>query len=141
MIRILWNCKKSLSTVVMQNIKRVFILFLQIIHTDFRSSYLHPSTLKRLNCIIFLVKNCLSWNSLFKLHLQVCFYVGKKTEKQQSYFKKLCYLTCEQVFLKLPKVLKFQMLIFNPNLSGVGGGWGWGNFNPPAGFPLITQKQ
>ena len=30
----------------MQNTKKVFILFLQIIHTDFRSSYLEASTLK-----------------------------------------------------------------------------------------------
>ena len=49
MIQILWNCKKkSFSMVVMQNIEKVFILFLQIIHTDFRSNPLEPSALKRL---------------------------------------------------------------------------------------------
>ena len=57
MIQILWNCKKkSFSAVVMQNIEKVFVLFLYIIHTDFRSTHLEPSTSKRLHCIKFLVE-------------------------------------------------------------------------------------
>ena len=50
----LW--KKFLSAVVTENIKRVFILFLRIIHADIRSSLLELSTLKRLHWIRFLVK-------------------------------------------------------------------------------------
>ena len=48
--------KKSLSTVIMQNIEKVLILFWRIIHTDFRSSPLEPSTLKILYWISFLIK-------------------------------------------------------------------------------------
>ena len=46
--------KKSLRAVVTKNIERFFILFLRIIHTDFRSSHLEPSTLKRLHWSVFL---------------------------------------------------------------------------------------
>ena len=42
--------------VVTQNIEKKFILFLQIIHLDFRSSPLQRSTLKRLHWISFLMK-------------------------------------------------------------------------------------
>ena len=52
--------KKKLSALVTRNIKMVFILFLRIIHTDFRSSYLEPSILKMLHWISFLMKNCMS---------------------------------------------------------------------------------
>ena len=40
------SVKKSLSAVVTQNIKWVFILFLRTIDRDFRSSHFEPSTLK-----------------------------------------------------------------------------------------------
>ena len=41
----------------MQNIEKVFILFLRIIHTDFRSSHLlEPSTLNILHWISFLME-------------------------------------------------------------------------------------
>ena len=43
--------EKSLSAVVMQNIEKVFILFLRTMHTDFRSSHLEPSFLKKLQWI------------------------------------------------------------------------------------------
>ena len=99
----------------MQNIKRVFILFLRIIHRDFRSSYLEPSTLKRLHWIRCLVKNYMLSNNFFILHLQVCVCVGK-TEKQQSFFKTLRYLTCEQLLLRLQKVFKFQTVVSNSQL-------------------------
>ena len=56
MIRILWNYKKILkSALVMQNIKKLFILFLRIIHIDFGSSDLEPSALKRLRSISFCI--------------------------------------------------------------------------------------
>ena len=48
--------KKSFSTVVMQNIEKVFILPIRIMHTNFRSSHLEPSTLKKLHWISFLMK-------------------------------------------------------------------------------------
>ena len=48
--------KKTFSAVVMQNIGKVFIFFLRIMHIDFRSSHLEPSTLKRLHWISFLMK-------------------------------------------------------------------------------------
>ena len=80
MIQILWNCSKPFSAVAMQNIKKVFILSFQIIHTDFRNSSLEPSTLKRLHWISFLMKIAYL-RTAFTLHLHVCSCVGK-TEKQ-----------------------------------------------------------
>ena len=50
-------------------------------HTDFRSSPLELSTLKRLYWISFLMKIAYLRTVFFTLHLQVCFCVGK-TEKQ-----------------------------------------------------------
>ena len=47
----------------------------------------------------FSYENCIPQNSIFTLQLQVNFCVGK-TEKQQNYFKKFCYLTCEQLLLR-----------------------------------------
>ena len=40
----------------MQNIEKAFILSLRIKYTDFRSSYLEPSTFKRLHWISFRMK-------------------------------------------------------------------------------------
>ena len=45
-----------INMTVTQNIKRVLILFLRIMHRDFRSSHLESSTWKRFYWISFLVK-------------------------------------------------------------------------------------
>ena len=65
--------KKNLSALVTQNIKKVFILFLRFILTDFRTRYLGSSILKRLYSISF----CILCNNFFTLQLHVSFCVGK----------------------------------------------------------------
>ena len=48
----------------------------------------------------FSYENSMPQSSFFTLHLQVCFSVCK-TERQQNYCKIFCYLTCEQLLLRV----------------------------------------
>ena len=64
-----WNCKKrSFSGSYAKYWKDFYIVFTNIIHTDYRSNSLEPSTLKRLHWIIFLMKIAYLWTA-FTLHL------------------------------------------------------------------------
>ena len=79
--------KKFLNALVTQNIKKVFIFFLRIIHRYFRVA---PWSLKIWKGYIQSVFEYLRTD--FTLHVQVSFCV-RKTEKEQSHFKTLHYLT------------------------------------------------
>ena len=89
-------------------------MFLRIIHTEFRSSHMKNSTLKRLHWISFLVKIAY-FKTAFLRYTSRYVFLGK-SEKQQNYFKILRYLTCEELLLRLEKVLKFQTLACNSEL-------------------------
>ena len=67
-----------------------FYIFLLIIHADFRNCTWSPQLWKYYIGSVFLWKLHIL-EQLFRLHLQVCFCVGK-TEKQRSYSKTSCYL-------------------------------------------------
>ena len=92
MIQILWNCKKKFfGAVVMQNIEKVFILFLRIIYTDFKSSHVEPSTLERLHWMSFLIKIA-CFRTPFLHYISRYISVPVKQKNSKNCFKILSYL-------------------------------------------------
>ena len=97
--------KKFLIALVTQNIKRFFILFLRIIHTDFRSSYLEPPTLKKLHWITFLWKTAyLRTAFLHYTSRYVCVWIKQKKTKL---FQNIVLFSFWVAASKTPKVFKF----------------------------------